>query len=373
VAHNFNNLLQIIIGGAGVALEDLDHGEYSSVRNTIQEILDSARFGAETVKRLQTFARVRTEETPEQGALFDLSVTIRQALEMSRVWWKTLPEKQGVKISAAWNIEEDCIAKGREHEIFELAVNLIKNAVEAMPAGGDLRARVFGDETHVFFTLSDTGIGIAHDDLKRIFEPFFTTKGFRNTGMGLADAYGAALGHGGELSVRSALGEGTAFQLKLPRAHRAATNTNAPHDEGARPPLTILIVDDMAPVLSMLSHTLSKFATEVRIAQSGSEALAIIRETDVDLVLCDLGMPDMNGWMVGRSVKEYYESVGKPCPHFFLLTGWAGQLDETKQMAESGVLGIIEKPVDLRKLAKLVAQVASERAEKIALRPEFAF
>ena len=138
VAHNFNNLLQVVLGSAQMALMHLELGSFSEIKRNLDQIVESSRFGAETVKRLQDFARVRSQEAVVDGRIFDLSAVASQAIEITRPWWKTSAEKEGIKISLNRKLTPGCFLKGKESEIFEVAVNLIKNAVEAMPHGGTI-------------------------------------------------------------------------------------------------------------------------------------------------------------------------------------------------------------------------------------------
>ncbi|MEJ2719469.1 MAG: PAS domain S-box protein, partial [Deltaproteobacteria bacterium] len=140
VAHNFNNLLQIIVGGADLASMYLEMGNYGDVKKSLEEIRSSSRFGAGTVNRLQSFARLRPD-TAGELKVCDLSDIARQAVEMSKPWWKTGPEREGTKVTLKRELAKRCPVKGRENELFEVAVNLIKNAVEALPEGGSIRVK----------------------------------------------------------------------------------------------------------------------------------------------------------------------------------------------------------------------------------------
>ena len=133
VAHHFNNLLQIVIGNTSLSLADLESGDLSEIKTNLEEMLAAATLGAGTVKRLQTFANMRADVTEGEGAIFDISVTARDAAEVSKPLWKTDSEKKGIKIDLQFDLEDGCLVKGQENEMFEVLVNLIRNAAKRYP------------------------------------------------------------------------------------------------------------------------------------------------------------------------------------------------------------------------------------------------
>ncbi len=355
VAHNFNNLLQIVMGGAQLAKANLEAGNFEAVAERLDQLFRSARLGSETVRRLQTFARLKSDFARE-GRVFDLSETVRSAVEMSNVWWKSAPEKNGILIELNESLQEGCTVFGRENELFEVVVNLVKNAVEAMPGGGKISVVTQSSEEEVCLVIQDTGIGIPPEHLKRIFEPFFTTGGLQRTGMGLASTYGIISEHSGEITVQSQVGKGTTFTIKLPRAAEEQTAALAIDPDPRLRNLTFLIVDDIEYVVNLLAEGLAPFSRKVFGAYSGEQALELFRESPTDIVLCDLGMPRMSGWEVGKRIREYCEEQGLQKPFFVVLTGWGGQDEEAKKIADSGVNAVIEKPVDINKLVHMISE-----------------
>ncbi|MGB9617248.1 MAG: ATP-binding protein, partial [Desulfomonilaceae bacterium] len=353
VAHNFNNLLQIVMGGAQLAKANLQAGNLKAAAERLDQLFHSARLGSETVRRLQTFARLKSDFARE-GHVFDLSETVRSAVEMSNVWWKSGPEKNGIHIELDESLEDGCTVFGRENELFEVVVNLVKNAVEAMPEGGKISVATRSSENEVCLIIQDTGVGIPPQHLKRIFEPFFTTGGLQRTGMGLASTYGIISEHCGEITVQSQVGKGTTFTIRLPRTVEAQTAAQAIDPDPQLRNLTFLIVDDMEYVVNLLAEGLAPFSRKVFGAYSGEQALKLFRESPTDIVLCDLGMPRMSGWEVGKRIREYCEEQGLKKPFFVVLTGWGGQDEEAQKIADSGVDAVIEKPVDINKLVQLI-------------------
>lgn len=218
VAHNFNNILQLMIGTADTAELQLEQGRLVETMECLHKISSSAKLGAQTVKRLQDLARVQTPGKIAQGKVFDLSRTVEDALEMTVPVWKTNPSRQGIDISVETVLGRDCLMVGHENEIFEVIINLIKNAVEAMPSGGKIYVKTESAGTQIILEITDTGIGIDQADLPKVFMPFWSTKGFRGTGIGLASSHGIISSHGGEITVKSQKGSWTAFTIILPKA-----------------------------------------------------------------------------------------------------------------------------------------------------------
>ena len=353
VAHNFNNLLQIVMGGAQLAKANLQAGNLEGVALRLDQLYQSARLGSETVRRLQTFARLKSDFARE-GHIFDISETVRSAVEMSNVWWKTVPEKNGINIELNESLNEGCTVFGRENELFEVVVNLIKNAVEAMPEGGTISVATESSEEEVCLVIQDTGVGIPPEHLKRIFEPFFTTGGLKRTGMGLASTYGIISEHGGEITVQSQVGKGTIFTIKLPRAVEVQQTVESSYPDPRLRDLTFLIVDDVEYVVNLLAEGLTPFSKKVFGAYSGEQALRMFLENPTDIVLCDLGMPKMSGWELGKRIRDYCEEQGLKKPFFVVLTGWGAQDEETEKIAYSGADAVIEKPVDINGLLRLI-------------------
>lgn len=212
-AHNFNNLLQIVIGGAHVGLMSLKSGDPAKVERALTQILESAELGSETVKRLQSFVSVRKEGMSTEDSVFDLRDVVRPAVELTKTWWKTQPEKKGISVSLRLDLKEECPISGRKHEIFEVVVNLIKNAAEALPRGGVIEVTCQSTQSEVALEIRDTGIGISPQALDKLFIPFFTTKVTAGAGLGLATSQAIASSHGGAISsLKAAKGKGASLR-----------------------------------------------------------------------------------------------------------------------------------------------------------------
>lgn len=160
VAHNFNNLLQMVMGGIDLALVDLEMGNLSEAKITLEQLLQISRSGAATVRRLQTFAQVGGKILPAEAEVFDLSETVKQTAEITKPFWKTGPDKEGITVALNLALTKRCFVNAKESEITEVLVNLIKNAAEALQTGGEIRIKTFLEGGKVVLRVTDNGVGI---------------------------------------------------------------------------------------------------------------------------------------------------------------------------------------------------------------------
>ncbi len=361
VAHNFNNLLQIVTGGTQLTLSDMEIGAYDQARSNLERILESARMGSETVRRLQQFARPHTNPSTISGAVFDLSETVKQAVFMTEPYWRSGPQERSLHVNLSHDLTPGCMIEGKENEVFEVVVNLIRNAVEALPNGGAIEVCTRRSGDNVTLSVLDNGVGIPKDSLDRVFEPFWTTKGLDGTGIGLASSYGIIAQHGGVINVKSKPGQGALFEIRLPYSSKDPSSdcefdtviTTTNHN--------LLIVDDMELVVRTLEHGLGRYFNNIHTAFNGLEALNIFEQNRIDAIICDLGMPEIDGWQVAEKVKTLSEEKGAQKPPFILLTGLGGQLDRSKDMSSKGVDRILEKPADVAVLIETITELTSMR------------
>lgn len=365
VAHNFNNLFQIVSGYLELALMDLKEGNYAEVNDRLEVVLNSSQAGAETVRRLLSFAGLRNHAQIEEKGVFDLSVIVAQALDMSKTWWKSLPEKQGINISLYTELKDGCFVQGDKNELLDVVVILIRNASEALPDGGVIRVETTVVKDQVILRLGDSGIGISKENFKRLFNPFFTTKAQLGSGLGLATSRKIIQNCGGDVLVESSAGTGTTFTILLPLAQQESEQAR-PTDEVSGPRLTILVIDDMKEVLKVVKAGLTRFGYSVITASSGEQGLELFKETALDLVICDLGMPGVNGWEVGEKIRATCRERGVPKTPFILLTGWSGQESEARKIDESGVDGVIEKPVDIENIVKIIRKLGQSKPSEVS-------
>ena len=355
VAHDFNNLLTGILGSAqllnaGLGSPDVD---ISSLRSKVELIEKLSLQGAATVRRIQEYSRIR-KDVPSETV--DLNAVVKNAVDMTRTKWTDECESQGVHIGIRLELGTIPETLGNASELAQVVSNLIFNAVEAMPEGGELRLRTFGEGEEIRLEVSDTGIGMSEEVREKVFEPFFTTKE-KGQGLGMSVIYGIVARHKGEIQVASEEGFGSTVQISLPVcAARKEEQPPAPkrvekRDAGAR----VLIVDDGEINRAVFESYVSKIGHKPVQASNGKEALSIFKLCPIDLVITDLGMPGMSGWEVAKNVKKINPDVP-----VILISGWAIQQPETR-IKESGVDWIIQKPCTMHEFTEAVETVLGVR------------
>ncbi len=363
VAHNFNNLLQIVIGHLELALMDLEAGDYALVKEGIEKVLMRSRFGAEVVGRLQRFAQPPDHLRARETEVFDLSLLAGQAVEVSQALM-TAREEAGTRISLHMQLQEGCFVNADKNEIFTVVVQLVRNAVEALPEGGDIDLSTSLEGAMVALQVKDSGIGISQENLERIFNPFFTTKAEPGAGLSLASGQNIVVESGGKVCVDSTEGEGTTFKVLFPLAENRPEPPKASPEPPTEQRLNTLAIDDMEGITDFLKTALSKYGHAILTARSGEEGIEIFMEKIPDLVICDLAMPGMNGWEVGERIRAICRDRGIPKPPFILLTAWAGQEIEKEKIARSGVDAVVAKPLNVSNMVRVIGEVVEKSRSK---------
>ncbi len=354
VAHSFNNILQIILGSANLAIGHIQREQASDAINDLENIVDNATQGAGVVRRLQDYAGITSdpkESRPDD--VLDLSLVVKDALESSRPWWTTNAKLKGIQVEVSQRLSFDLMVEGRTEELLDVTMNLIKNAVEAMPEGGKLTVTTRRKDDKALLIVDDTGVGLSKQDRKNIFQPFWTTKGYQFRGLGLSSSLGIIKRSGGSISVHSGKDSGTRMTVTLP-IHEAAAISDSQITTSLPEKLRILCVDDDASILEVLKAGLEMNDHLPEVAISGRQAIEKFRNEHFDLILSDLGMPEMTGWELGAAIKKICIEKGIPKTPFFLLTGWGAQSHHKEEIERSGVDAIFTKPISLRELMSMI-------------------
>ena len=346
VAHDFNNMLAVIVGRAQLMLAEIQDPRH---RRWLQVIERSALDGAQTVRRLQEFSRVRRDQP---FVAVSVNRIVEEALEATSARWQEEPRSRGIVVEVSTRLNPDLPpVAGDPAELREALTNLILNAVDAMPQGGTLTLETRRADGRVELLVSDTGVGMPEDVRERIFDPFFTTKGSQGTGLGLAMTYGILSRHDARVTVESEEGRGTTFRLSfaasdLPAAPRI--DAEAPRPAG---PLRCLVVDDEPDVGEVLGDVLASAGHTAVVVGSGVEAIERFRAERFDVVFTDLAMPGLTGWEVARRIKGL--APGVPV---FLVTGFGGEVS-AEEMEAKGVDAVLPKPLRIQDTLDALAQV----------------
>jgi two-component system cell cycle sensor histidine kinase/response regulator CckA len=355
IAHDFNNYLSTIMLYAG--LVSRTEGLPGEAAHNAKVIIDESQRAAGLVQQVLDFSRRSVMDIQR----LDMVTFVQAEAGILR---RALPENIALVVdggSGTWAADAD------PARIQQVLTNLVLNARDAMPGGGELRITLSnvavreGDEPPdvglgagdwVCLSVSDSGTGIPPDVLPHIYEPFFTTKGpGLGVGLGLPQVYGIIVQHGGHIGVETAVGKGTTFRVHLP-AHKARGLAKAKSDAQAPPRgkgERILLVEDNEGVRDAAAQALESLGYELLQAADGREALEIYRRQErVDLVLTDIVMPELGGAELVRELKRVDPEV-----RVVAMTGYAPD-GGREHLEEAGVAGVLRKPLEVVALAQTI-------------------
>jgi len=367
VAHDFNNVLQAIIGYSDLLLAN--HRPTDPSFQDIMQIKQNANRAASLVRQLLAFSRrqtMRPEVLNLGDVLSDLSMLLKRLLG-ERV---ELDLRHGRDL---WFVKADV------NQFEQVVVNLAVNARDAMPDGGKVTIRtanVSAPEAAalnlqglptaelVMIEVSDTGTGIPPEVMDKIFEPFFTTKEVgKGTGLGLSTVFGIVKQSNGFIYVDSGVGQGTSFRVFLPRHIPTAEEEEIRAEPEVKKPATdltgqgvILLVEDEDPVRAVNARALSARGYTVLEAASGVEALQIIqaRQEPVDLVVSDVVMPEMDGPTLLGELRKLHPDL-----KVIFVSGYAEDAFR-KNLPEGEEFNFLAKPFSLKQLVEAVKQAVAE-------------
>jgi signal transduction histidine kinase/ActR/RegA family two-component response regulator/predicted negative regulator of RcsB-dependent stress response len=359
VAHNVNNTLTGILGRAQLVLRNSN--DPTKVEAGLELIIKSAEDGAHIIRRIQDFARQRPSREFETISVAEL---LKDACEMTRPRWESRSEFSPVRFALHANCQ--AYVKGDSVELREVLVNMIYNAVDAMPSGGEVRVATQENRERVVILITDTGTGMTPEVKQRLFDPFFTTKGKAGTGMGLAVSFGIIRRHEGSIEVDSEPGRGTTFKISLPKVvptlpkaeENGSTETAASLSEDK---IRVLVVDDETHVREVLIEALEAEGCEVIAAQSGEIALALYDQYEgkFDAVFTDIGMPEMNGWELVTEIRDRSKTMP-----IAIISGWADAISvQTRNAVRAD--WVVAKPFDINKISSIAEEISKRRTAKL--------
>jgi len=345
IAHDFNNNLATILGRTEFLLMNI--GNMENIEEGLQVIQKAALGGAETVRRIQEFTGDRRKKEFTQ---LDVNKLVKDVLYLTEPRWKDQSQRDGIKIDILTYFDSQQNIAGSDSDLREALTNMIFNALDAMPKGGTISIKTYDENSNVYISISDTGVGISPKVIETIFEPFFTTKDIGHSGLGLSVVYGIIKGHNGNIDVNSIPGKGTTFIINIPasegiiKAETESINSVNPIN------VNILVIDDEEPIRDILKNILVQFGNNVTDASNGKLGIEIFQSGKFDVVITDLGMPEVSGWEVAQQVKKI-----NPKTKVILLTGWNIELDE-KGLKEKNIDIVINKPFRIDQITKAISE-----------------
>lgn len=352
IAHDFSNTLSLIVGYGEMLQRKCRQPDSSQECSEYAQIIVTAALdAAESVHRLREFHR--PTQPNERKAGVSLNGVVEQAVAFSRPRWEAESSGRGAPIDIKKFLGDVRPIVGNSGQLREMLVNLIFNAVDAMPQGGEITIATKAGGDRIELIVADTGVGMTEEVRRRCIEPYFTTKGLRGMGLGLAMVYGAVERHEGAMKIESAQGRGTRLTFSFPVGSMEATEERSA-DEARRSPLRILVVDDQAVQAELLAHALERDWHTVTVAANGREALEKFDRKEFDLVITDKVMPEMNGDQLAVAVKSR-----EPDTRVIMLTGF-GSADESEEHMEDFIDRVIAKPMAFSDLRQVIASVCAK-------------
>ena len=360
VAHDFNNVLAIILGNAQLLEKGLERYKSEEIKERLKIIAQTAYAGGGTVRRLQYFTQRGV--SAHNFAKLDLNEIVRDAIASTSPRWKDEAGAKGIRIKIKEELGELPALWGSRSELMEVLTNLIFNALDAMSKGGEITVKTEAKEKEVLLYFTDSGKGIAKRIKDKIFEPFFTTKGPKASGLGLSVSYGIVKRHQGDIKMGNAKKEGTTFIISIPISSGAASEKEKVAVPKKIFPNKILVVDDEAGIGEVLKTIFQDEGHRVVLVKSAREGLDKFKqdklalaftgfEDKFDLVLTDLGMSGMSGWQLAKEIKQI-----DPDMPVGLITGWTVPTSR-KKMKEQGVDFVLCKPFDYTEVLREVNAV----------------
>lgn len=338
IGHEFNNILIPILGYTQMLkarTEDTTSIKYISM------IEEGARDGARIVKRIHDFSK----NSKKEMELVYIDKIIEQSAEITKHKWNSALEEKG-KINVSLNLGAKAFIEGIATEVREIFINIINNAVDAMPDGGSISISSYTEDGYVFVRIDDTGVGMDYEVKSRIFEPFYTTKNTKGNGLGLSIVHSFIVAMKGEIEVSSQIGQGSSFILKFPSILESPIVSNSTPFIKSQRNYKIFVIDDNLKVSETVADMLLSVGHDVSFCTDRDDVVKIFNKKDFDCIICDLGMVKYSGIELSRIFKAQ-----KPNVYFILMTGCSEELNSFEL---SYIDAVIQKPFSIEQICKLL-------------------
>jgi len=363
VAHDFNNMLTVILGYTELAMIEVDKS--LPLHANLDEIYKAAKRSEDITRQLLAFARKQT--------IIPVVLDLNQAVESML---KMLRRLIGEDIDLAWlPLASPCPVKMDPVQVDQILANLCVNARDAITDVGKVTIETgnavfdetygashfgFVEGAYVMLAVSDDGCGMDKETLSQIFEPFFTSKGVgQGTGLGLSTVHGIVKQNNGFINVYSEAGKGTTFRIYLPRY--AGQTGVSPHEGAAEIPLgrgeTLLVVEDEPALLTMAKMMLGNLGYRILAADTPGEAIRLAEEygSEIKLLITDIVMPEMNGRELAERLQSLYPGI-----NILFMSGYTANVSVHWGELDEGV-NFIQKPFSMRDMAVKVREVLGEK------------
>jgi signal transduction histidine kinase len=343
MAHDFNNILTIVLGSAQLLKMSLSQGKNIKLAQNIET---AALDGTDIIKKIQDFSRNEADTATSQ---VDINQILSDVIEVTRFKWIDQKQIQDITISFETDFSSLPKIKLNASEIRLVFTNIIINAIEAFEKSGKVFVKTkIVDDKWICIQIIDQGKGMDRETLNHIFDPFYSTKGEEGYGLGLSQVYGIISRLRGHIDAKSEMGKGTEMTIKLPMS--LANKINETDTKDATEVLDsvkgrqILIVEDEAIIRELYDDILSKEGYQLVMVATGEDGLKEWQKSRFDLIICDLGLPGMSGWEFIRFIREDNNEIP-----IIALTGWGDMISPEKADAYD-VNKVVSKPVKISHL-----------------------
>ncbi|MGH4138664.1 ATP-binding protein [Clostridium sp.] len=339
ITHDINNILTPILGSVQLLKDTIQEKE---ILKTLSVIEICAYDGMNITKRVK---RLTKRYNNDDFETFNIDSAITDAIDLTKSKWLTESVFKGIKINIIKSLKSNQWVQGNVTEIREVFINIIANAVDAMPSGGKIQVITKNKASKVIIEIRDNGTGMNQKIQKKIFEPFFTTKGNNGSGLGLSISYNIIISHKGSIKIESEENIGTSFIVKLPICENkimseVKVSNNTIDFQG-----NVLVIDDQEQIRTVVANMI-KSISKCKVKTCGCEVIdSELLRRKYDIIVCDFTMPSINGLQVAQKVKEINKGS-----YFCLMTGWVGSFEGQKM---NNVDFILNKPINKESLKQL--------------------
>ncbi|BDR65783.1 hypothetical protein N072000002_00120 [Clostridium tetani] len=341
IAHDVNNVLTPIVGSIQLLKESNMKDKHLIKQLDVIEMC--AYDGMNITNKIKRFTK---QYNLNYGLeTFNIDNIIKDAINLTKNKWLTESALNGININVMSKLNSNAKVKGNETEIREVFINIIKNAIDAIPEEGYIEIISEVKNNNVIIEFRDNGIGMNREVVKRAFEPFFSTKGKKGSGLGLSVSYKIIQDHGGTMKIDSKESFGTVFYIELPICNYIKDINFDKKDVKVNFEGNILIVDDQYEVRKIISDMIKSITkAKVKICDN-SNIENEIKKRNYDIIICDFSMSGLNGIQISNIAKKINKDI-----FFCLMTGWLGDFDENMI---KDIDHVLNKPINIDKLKNI--------------------
>jgi PAS domain S-box-containing protein len=353
IAHDFNNLLAPILGFSELLLNMPNGGrDDKKLISFLEKIKVAAQDGAAVVSRLRDFYG-NQDSGEEVTSDIDLKKLAQQVKDLTQHRWKSQAEARGAKIEFKSIVESRHCVHGNEPELRQALSNLVINAADAIEGDGVITLSIVDEKDNVCIKIQDTGCGMPESIRAKCLDPFYSTKGKLGTGLGLSIVAGIVKRHKGEIEIESIEGSGSTITIQLPAVDAIPAKVDKKVSSESSHSLRIMLVDDEAVLLEVLSELLGSGGHQVRKFEDGEAALDAFKKEPFDLVITDRAMPNMSGEELAAKIK----AINSRTP-IIMATGFGDMMSDDAETSKNVDL-VLAKPVPLDVLNQKLSELTS--------------